>query len=227
MDRIEIKKKAQVLRSKGYTFEEIKKFTGINIPKSTLSYWCKDINLPESYYKKVDKLNRINRDKARKIAGTNREKERNHLIEKAKQEIQSSFHHINADKKLKKIILAVLYLGEGSKWKSHRGLMLGSADPNIIKLYIKLLKDVYSIPKNSLRARISYRADQDIKKLTGFWAKITGLEANHFYKTIPDSRTVGKPTKNKDYKGVCVISCAGTKIQLELEAITNILYKNI
>ena len=36
-----------------------------------------------------------------------------------------------------------------------------------------------------------------------------------------------KPTKNKDYKGVWVITQSGTDIQLELESIAKIILKNI
>ena len=33
-----------------------------------------------------------------------------------------------------------LYHGEGPKWKSHSGLLLGSSDLNINQMYIRLLK---------------------------------------------------------------------------------------
>ncbi len=121
----------------------------------------------------------------------------------------------------------MLHLGEGAKWKSHRGLMLGSSDPDIIRLYIKLLKICYGKKNTDMRCRISYRADQDINELETYWSKITNISRSNFYKTRPDPRTVGKPTKNKDYKGVCVITSSGTDIQLELESIAKIILKNI
>jgi len=37
----------------------------------------------------------------------------------------------------------------------------------------------------------------------------------------------GKKTQKADYKGVCVITCAGAKIQLELEEIANLLLEKI
>jgi len=121
------------------------------------------------------------------------------------------------------MLLAFLYLGEGSKWSGHSGLMLGSSDNNIIKLYLHLLKKCYSLDAGKLKCRISYRADQNINLLEKYWSKVTGIPIKNFYKTKPDPRTVGKPTKNKDYKGVCVIMGGGTAIQLELEAIPKII----
>ena len=64
-----------------------------------------------------------------------------------------------------KMILSVLYLGEGTKWKGHSGMVLGSSDPNIILLYIKLLEICYGINHKKLKCRVSYRADQNLKSL--------------------------------------------------------------
>ncbi|OGI82361.1 hypothetical protein A3G53_01240 [Candidatus Nomurabacteria bacterium RIFCSPLOWO2_12_FULL_44_11] len=122
-----------------------------------------------------------------------------------------------------KMILSVLYLGEGTKWKGHSGMVLGSSDPNIILLYIKLLEICYGINHKKLKCRVSYRADQNLKSLERYWSKITGIPLSNFYKTKFDPRTIGKPTKNKKYRGVCVIMGAGSHIQLELEAIPKLI----
>jgi hypothetical protein len=131
------------------------------------------------------------------------------------------------DKDVLKLLLSMLYLGEGSKWKSHHGLVLGSSDPDIIRLYICLLDRCYGISVEKLRCRVSYRADQDIHALQRYWSQVTCIPLSGFYKTIPDPRTIGKPTKNIDYKGVAVISCAGTHIQLELEMIPKTILKGL
>lgn len=131
------------------------------------------------------------------------------------------------DKETLRVLLSILYLGEGSKWKSHSGLILGSSDPNIILLYIKLLQLCYGIKPGTLKCRVSYRADQDIKQLERYWSKVTAIPLENFYKTIPDPRTVGKPTKNLDYKGVCVIVGGSSTIQLELELIPLLILKGL
>jgi|SRR3989338_4381363 len=222
MSKYQIINKALDLRRKGYTYLEIQNELGAPIPKSTLSYWFRDVKMAESYYERLKLINKTHWiEVLAKIHRTRKEERARFLkgVENGHRHLKNLF----SNKDVAKIALAILYLGEGSKWKSHHGLMLGSSDPNIIRLYIKLLKRVYNISLSSLRARISYRADQNIINLTRFWSKATGLPKNSFYKTIPDPRTVGKPTKNKDYKGVCVISCGGTKIQLELEVIARMI----
>lgn len=219
---ISVIKKAKELRSRGFTFAEIKKTSGF-IPQSTLSYWFKDIKTPSFYDEKIKKINEISRKKAYKVNKERRQNERAEFLELIIKENKNLLNRFENDKIFKKLALIMLYLGEGSRWKSHRGLMLGSSDPNIISLYIKLLEDVYSIPRSLMRARILYRADQDLRKLTSYWSKIIKFPKEHFYKTKFDPRTLGRPTKNKEYKGVCVITCAGTRIQLELEIIAKML----
>lgn len=226
MDRVALRIQARNLRAKGRTYFEIGKVMHISIPKSTMATWCKGVPLPDSYWQKLDKINKTNYLKARKAAWLVNKQKRENLL----QEVLKNNEIIKLkiqDKYVLKTILAILYLGEGAKWKSHRGLMLGSSDPDIINLYIRLLNLCYGIKTDQLKCRVSYRADQNIDSLQKYWSKTTGILLRNFYKTIPDPRTIGKITQNKEYKGVCVVTCAGTNIQLELEAIPKIVLRGL
>lgn len=216
---------ARKLRLTGKTYSEIKRLTGKNIPKSTLSSWCCDIELPQWYEEKVKHLNEKNLSKAQKMAWFSNKTKQEKIVENIFKNNQHVVKKLN-DQKVFKMLLAMLYLGEGCKWKSHRGMMLGSSDPDIIRLYLCLLYLCYGIKPKMLHCRVSYRADQDIRALEKYWAKIIGIPLKNFYKTIPDPRTIGKPTKKTDYKGVCVIVGGRTEIQLELGAISKIILKN-
>lgn len=216
-----LRNKVKRLREKGKTYPEIQKALSVKIPKSTLSNWCNGLLLPSNYKKKIKKLNTIHLNKVRKKALEKNKKIRESFLEEIK--ARNLFLADKLDKDILKIALAMLYLGEGSKWKSHRGLMLGNSDPNIIRLYLGLLKDCYFINIDSLRCRVLYRADQDINKLQRFWSRITKIPIKHFYKTVPDSRTKGKKTKKKDYMGVCVVSGGSTEIQQELQIISDLI----
>jgi len=225
MIREELKKQVRVLRSDGRTYSEIKNILGISIPKSTLSDWCRNVKLPDWYNKKIKQLNKKSLNKAQKIAWASNRKKREDFLKSIKSEAINIISRL--DESNLKIILAMLYLGEGAKWREHSGLMLGSSDPNIILLYILLLNKCYGIKLQELKCRICYRADQNIKKLESFWSKLTGIPLSNFYKTKPDPRTIGKKTLKKEYKGVCVITCKGTNIQLELEQIAFLLLKKL
>ena len=211
------------LRSKGYTYDEIQSHMGVSIAKSSMWYLCRGIELGEV------ELARINLLKVRKLRiaqakAVRRNKElREEMLQRIAKANMQIFKDVSID--TLKVALAMLYLGEGSKWKSFRGLQLGSAEPAILQTYISLLQRCYDIPVTKLRGRIQHRMDQDSTTLEEYWSHILGLPREQFYKSYADKRTAGLPTKRRDYMGVCVIITSGTHIQQELAIIANLLSK--
>jgi len=128
---------------------------------------------------------------------------------------------------LYKLLLSILYLGEGAKYGRSSTLTLGSSNPLIIKLYLKLLKKSFTIDNSKFRVRIQCRFDQNIKKLEKYWKETTAIEKKQFYPTYIDKRTKGKPTLKKDYKGVCTIHYFDKKIQLELIYLADAIIEKI
>lgn len=182
--------------------------------------------MPLWYQNKVDELNCFNLSKGQKMAWVSNQRKQQMIIKNLLEKNQCLVEKVK-DNSIIKMLLAMLYLGEGCKWKSHKGMILGSSDPNIIQLYLQLLHLCYGLKPEQMKCRVSYRADQNIRLLETYWSKITGIPLNNFYKTKADPRTIGKPTKKKDYKGVCVINGGGTAIQRELEIIPNIILRGI
>ena len=225
MDRINLSEKVKKLRGQGKTYTEIKSILKVIIPESTLSCWCKNVLLPPEYFNKIKLLNALNREKGREVALEINRQKRDKFLKEVKQEAAATLRKFNRESL--KIALAMLYLGEGAKWKGHSGLLLGSSDPEVVLLYISLLEKCYHIGTDQLKCRISYRADQNIRKLEKYWFNITGIPLKNFYKTKPDPRTKGRRTRKVDYKGVCVITCAGARIQLELEMLIKLLLKKL
>lgn len=218
---MDLKQKAIILRQEGRTYSEITRQIGVNIPKSTLSYWLKSIKLDRSY-QNAAKLKRLKHlKKIRQLALTANKRKRANFLHSIRKKNTPLSYLLN--KSVCKLVLSMLYLGEGSKWRSYRSLSLGNSDPEVIKTYLNLLRYCYDIDESRLRCRVMYRADQDLKKLERFWSRITGIPQTQFYKTKPDQRTVGKITKNKSYKGVCSVYYGSTDIQIELELIAKII----
>lgn len=217
----------RALRSKGMTYREINEQLGTTIPKNSLSHICKDVILPGFYSAKIRKLEIININLQRKKALLANKR----ILEKRISVLrQTALQKLKGEYKKYFVALAMLYLGEGGKrgqLPGSRGLSLGSSDPLIIQSYISLLKICYEKKTSDLRARVLYRADQNITELEKYWSKVAGLKRNQFYKTKFDPRTVGKPTLKVDYRGVCVIFCSGADIQLELQFIAEHLAKEI
>lgn len=225
MERLLLKQKVRELRKKGKTYSEIIKKLNITIPKNTLSYWCRGVILPIWYLKKIKQLNIESLKKARSTAlKINTEKRRKYLTLLLKK--NSDFvNKINIS--TQKLLLSILYLGEGAKYISAPCLTLGNSNPLIIKFYLKLLKNCYTIDKSKFRARIQCRFDQDIKILENFWIIATGIEKKQFYPTYVDKRTIGKPTLKKNYNGVCTIHYFDAKIQIELELLAKLIMDKV
>lgn len=221
MNRQILKEKAKNLRKKGKTYQEIQGELCLKLPKSTLSYWCKDISLPNGYGDRIDAYNKFNLEKAREIAYAIHREKRNEYL---KSVINRNKHleFILRNKDVAKITLAILYLGEGSK--GQRGsLMFGNSDPLIISLFVRLLRFCYNIDEHKFRCTLQCRADQDIKKLESFWAEVTKIPLSQFYKARVDPRTINKPSKKKDYKGVCRIDYFSADLFFEITKIPEII----
>jgi hypothetical protein len=217
-----VRQKIQDLRRAGYTYSEIQDTLGQKIPKGTLSYMCRDISLTETQRERIyDILRSQLVEKRKKAVAANRK-----ILEdkiNGYKEANEDLANVMQDRHAKLIALAMLYLGEGAKWKGRRGLHLGSSDPLIVNLYIDLLRECYGIPLSALKCRIQHRADQDPDILLHFWSNATGVPLKSFYPCYVDKRTIGKTTKKTNYRGVCGVSCAGTHVQLELEQIAGII----
>ena len=137
------KEMALHLRRKGNTFSEINMLLEAKIPKSTLSTWFKNINLTPRQKTILDKnITDILTKSRKKAFKINRDKRIKYL--KALKN-KNLFLLESLDKNTQKLLLAILYLGEGAKSKSTGFLSLASSNPRIIRLYLTLLSSCFTI----------------------------------------------------------------------------------
>ena len=217
---------AKKLRYKSYTYREIRNELNLEIPRGTFHSWFKDIVLPKSYYDKVAKLNAEHLIIARKIAVKACKIKRQEFLDgldRINSKVAGSIHSFNAAK----IALAMLCLGEASKYKPRRSFNLGSSDPRIIIIFLVLLKKCFNFKQAKVRCTVQCRADQNIEELERFWLNVTKIPKAQFYKAQIDPRTIGKPTKKENYKGVLKIDYLDIKVQLELESLANLVYNQL
>ncbi|MFA5249508.1 MAG: hypothetical protein WC397_03180 [Candidatus Paceibacterota bacterium] len=221
-----IREKAVSLRREGKTYSEILEFLNLKISKSTLSGWCRGIPLSADHQKRIKDISDSNLIKARRLAVEAKKNER----EKGLKTIAEKNFHLSGKIKeidTAKIALAVLYLGEGAKNRKRGSVIFGNSDPLAVSLFLYLLRAVYKIDENKLRCTLQCRADQGIENLERYWSEITNIPLERFYKARVDPRTIGKPSKKLDYKGVCRIDFFSAKILEELLEIPKIIYKGL
>ena len=222
---LSLQTKVRELRSQGRTYLEIREALGVDIPKSTLSDWCRTVTVPHHFVQKVKNLNKLSLAKAREIANDLRKQKRVTFFQALDAKNQDLLSLFDKDKHTRKITLAVLYLAEGSK-TARGSLMFGNSDPLIIELFINLLRECYKVDESKFRCTLQGRADQDIDTLEKFWSKTTGIPLDQFYKARIDKRTIGQTSRKLDYKGVCRIDYFSSAIDLELKYIAQMLLKN-
>lgn len=218
----------RTLRSEGKTYREIQKDVGLSIPKSTLSFICRGVILPESYASRVDQLNLAGLQRARNVAfeaNKRRQQEFMQVILKRNTPVAKTIHSTG----VAKVALAMLCLGEASKYNpsAHRSFSLGNSDPRIIILFLGLLQRCFPFNIEKVRATVQCRADQHPEELKRFWIQATGIPERLFYKPLVDPRTRGKPTKKPNYRGVLRVDYFDSKIQRELESLADLLYNQI
>ena len=110
----ELKVDALKLRMAGKTYGEIRRVLGEPIPKSTLSYWFRGINLNELQQKRIQKQVYANIQKAQLKAQAVNRTNRERYIETVRARVHYLAEEIHK-KGSAKIELAMLYLGEGGK----------------------------------------------------------------------------------------------------------------
>jgi hypothetical protein len=207
------------LRTQGKTYSEIRKELGKRISKSTLSYWCRGVLLKNVQKDRIRTIQIKNIKIAQNKALIINKKKREEYLEALKkrhEHLKKIIPNIN----ISRLLLAMLYLGEGAKWKSHRGLQLGSSNPEIMKIYLNLLEKCFGVSRENLKGMIFHRADQNLNSLISYWSKTLGISQNNFYKSKPDMRTKNRKTRS-EYHGVCAVFGPNTEIQLELQIIAS------
>lgn len=215
------RKKIRDLRGSGMTYSEITKALGLFVSKSSLSYYCRGVNLPVGYKDRVRELNIKNLHKARKTAIKQQQKKRATYLRNIYLTNRHLRNEIN-NPDTAKLLLTSLYLAEGGK--TQRGaLVFGNSDVKIIKLFLFLLRKAYIIDDKKFRCTVQCRADQDVERLKSFWSNTTGIPFGQFYKTQVDKRTIGKKTLKQDYFGVCRIDYFSAAVFNELTVIGSII----
>lgn len=220
-----LKSQAIKLRKLGLTYSLIQEQLDVKIPKSTLSFWFKNIKLSVSAKTENKRLSTLATEKSRILAV----KANKIIRQKYLDTLSTRYEHLKEkikDKNTALIALSMIYLGEGGKSRTG-SVSIGNSDQNVIRLFLYLLNICFDIDKSKFRCTVQCRADQDTQELEKFWSEITGIPLTQFYKTCIDPRTIGKPSRKLDYKGVCRLDYFSADIFNSIMTIIDIVTKGL
>jgi len=74
------------------------------------------------------------------------------------------------------IFLSALYWAEGNK----RDFGFTNTDPEMIRIFVWGLQEIFSVPKDQIRVSIRTYEDLDKEKCLNFWSKVVGIPKDRF-----------------------------------------------
>ncbi len=192
-----IKKKAKLLRKKGYSYGQLTK--ELKVAKSTLHQWIRGVRRPAKF-SKLDRIRFIKEIQPLAAQGNRRKRERiiNEIIKDAKDEVVK----LKINKGMKKAILSMLYWAEGSKGKGI--LQFANTDPRINLLFVTLLRSCYELDESKFRIRLHLHYYHRAKTIKKFWSKLLNIPLSQFNKTYRKSRGKEK-TFRRNFGGICFV----------------------
>jgi hypothetical protein len=145
----QIRAEAVRLRKEGKMYKEICEALDVMIPKGTMSFWCKGIAPPEVIKETYWKKNLLRLAEARKIALEVNKRQREKFFSDLRK-ANAPLVQMIGDVRVAKIALAMLYLGEGAKTRA--SIKFGNSNPDIIELFMSLVRKCYKLDETKFRA---------------------------------------------------------------------------
>jgi hypothetical protein len=216
MVKIIEKNKVLQLRKKGNSINEISQ--KLNVPKSTVSVWCRNIQLtPEqierltkkqesgSYKGRMKFLERIRKERIKEVALLRRRG----IKEIGKLNKRDLF-----------IAGVVMYWSEGYTYLGGDQVGFTNSDPKMILFILKWLEKICGVSKDnmSLQVKINQIHKNRIKEVEHYWSNITKIPLNQFNKTVLIKSKIKKiyPNHHSHYGTLRVIVHRGTKLRRKI-----------
>lgn len=172
------KEKAILLRKQGKSYNEITEILGI--PKSTLSFWLRNVKMPTEIEKEF--WNKTRKKWAQNITTFN--KERAKIIrEKSRQAQATASKDIGKLSKRELFLVGVaLYWAEGYK-KTRWRIDFSNSDSLMIKLVMRFFREICNVKEDKFFATAQIHPNITPQKAVNYWSRITKIPKKQFLKT--------------------------------------------
>ncbi len=177
------------------SYKELRQRSPFKIAKSTVSDWCKDIELTETQKDRLQKLFKEGSYRGRLLGSKTTQTRRANEVEKIKEKARSEIHSLTENEF--KIAGLMLYWAEGNK-KNHVGVC--NSDPELIRFMMKWLRTVCSVPEEKFKLYLNIHSGQNEDKIKEFWSNVIGLPVSRFGKSYIKKEGTGY-RKNILYNG--------------------------
>jgi len=182
------------LRKQGKSYNEIKSV--LNIPKSTLSNWLKDLPLSKKIKNKnvaktklvwSKNITEFNKKRAIKYQTELKETIKKYSTEVSKINKKSLFW-----------IGLSLFWAEGGKREKWM-LRFTNSDPEMIKAMMRFYREICHVEENKIRLCIHLHPNISDKNAKKFWSELTNISINQFWKSQVNisKSSLGKRPKDR------------------------------
>ncbi len=209
--KLEEKRRARMFRSRGYSYNQI--LHEVNISKSTLSRWCRDIILTSEQFSNLQGRKINGADKGRLIGAKKQQEARlkriKLFLEKGKKEIGTLTDR-------ERFIAGVgLYLGDGSKGDLE--VSFSNSNPKIIGFMMSWFRDYCHVRESCFRGQIWIHNNQNKRRAKEYWSRLMKIPPNQFRKTYVVNTKKSKKIRKKIHKyGVCSIRISRANLQRKI-----------
>jgi len=185
---------ARNLRDKGKSYSEILKL--VNVSKSTLSLWLRDIPLSSKQLKDLQ-----GRNKSRYLGSKSRQLKRIELT----REIISNAKEEAKERAGDELFISglMLYWAEGTK-RGGEMVAFSNSDPNMIILMMKWFRKICLVSEDRFRIQLQIHSLHKKENIKKYWSDLVDLPPNQFHKLIIKQTSLGH-RKNPLYQGTCCI----------------------
>ena len=170
----EAKKRAQRMRKQGFSMVKIA--NELDVSKSSVYRWCRNIELTEKQKLKLEKSKLKAMKRARKKAAKQKSKLKEKRIRKNKKKGLKKVGDLS--KRDKYIAGLMLYSGEGAKTDGR--VEIANTDPKIIIFMLDWFKEFYNKKPDDFRAELYIHDNLEVDKAIDFWQKYTKIPSVNF-----------------------------------------------
>jgi len=187
-----LKEKAQALRLKGLSYNEIRK--KIPASKSSISLWCRDVKLTKRQIKRLGERRDHSLKGIRAIQQMFWDKRQEAFC----RGIQK---HLKNKNDTQFIAGLMLYWAEGTK--AHSATITNS-DYRVIKFMTRWFKEYFKVSSDELSIHLHLHSGQDEQKMKQYWSQVTGAPIENFIKSFIKPEGSGY-RKNVLYNGTAKV----------------------
>jgi hypothetical protein len=173
------------MRRRGFSYSAIQLATGVS--RSTIVYWVREIKLTDEQKIKLEE----HRNAIAKSNPKKRKLQTSEMIERIEKESVGSIKKITAHELwLMGIMLCWRHYLTRQRPHTHsRGVGFSSAEPFLIKFFLKWLHDIGNIDDRDILCDIFLKVNQKCSETESrsvraasiaYWSQVTGIAENHF-----------------------------------------------